>query len=278
VKVTYWFRVREELAHLVFADSFGKKLGSVRHVELDESDPRLQEVKILQTDLREDGKSFYFGWGIDRKYTPKELAVAELFYVSAPTFAGEVTAEEFGTEYDGSSGCRRCKSGAEVRGAMRFNLNRLGKRLMGYTLASELLVSDRLAQELVEQGMTGLRFEQIQHTGRMPPRTNWHQLKTTSRVSLSSENTFGESLDLFAPSDFYSCACGLKGLRRLSQPYVVKETWDGSDFCESSEFVGAFWGVFRPSREMFCSPRARRLLIDNKVSGLLFEVANLVEE
>ena len=47
------FRFDEEFAHMLFAEDEGKKLGSVRRVELEINDPRYMRVGELQKHLRQ---------------------------------------------------------------------------------------------------------------------------------------------------------------------------------------------------------------------------------
>src|SRR5437899_700759 len=75
------FRVAEEFASMLFADSEGRRLGdSVRKIEIETSDPRFVQIGRLQHEIQaKQGKHFFYGWHLDRRYSKGELARASCF-------------------------------------------------------------------------------------------------------------------------------------------------------------------------------------------------------
>ncbi len=67
----------------------------------------------------------FSSWGIERKYSKREMDSAELFrFMVTRTF--EPCGEEVGTVYDYSGVCRRCKqTGRSLDGRLKLALSRL---------------------------------------------------------------------------------------------------------------------------------------------------------
>ncbi len=65
------------------------------------------------------------------------------------------------------------------------------------------------------------------------------------------------------------------GLNRLSEVFVARSAWDGSDITCTEQLVGVRGGVLRPAPLILISPRFRRLLVENNVKGFREEVAYL---
>lgn len=69
------------------------------------------------------------------------------------------------------------------------------------------------------------------------------------------------------------------GLNLLSQAYIRRNSWDGSDLVYSDKFVGVRkgLGMLRPGRLRFCSHRAMRCLSALKLRKVRFGPAKLVD-
>jgi len=75
----------------------------------------------------------------------------------------------------------------------------------------------------------------------------------------------------------YRCPLGhVAGLARLSEVFVSRAGWDGSDVACTTEMVGTRRGVLVPAPLLLISPKFYRLLRDGGVKGYRIEVARLV--
>ena len=63
----------------------------------------------------------------------------------------------------------------------------------------------------------------------------------------------------------------------LSELYLFRESWNGSDFAVSNHVVGLHRGVLRPERFLFMSQRAYSSLAQEVRRDLRIEIAHLVD-
>ncbi|HEV2473450.1 MAG TPA: hypothetical protein VGS41_12330 [Chthonomonadales bacterium] len=166
---TYELRVQEEFAGLVFGPSDGRRLGprGPRLVRLSASDPTLEQIACLSRTIHlETGRFFFHGWRIRRTYTRAELASAELFSLSVSRLF-EPSGEECGTIYDESVACPVCGSGAQQISELRLDLRKAPKaKHIAETIANETIVSQYLAERLLESGLTGFQLLEVRHKAR----------------------------------------------------------------------------------------------------------------
>src|SRR5581483_562730 len=158
------FRVMEENASKLFAETEGKKLGAVRKVELETSDPRFQSVGRLQREIKESlDRSFFHGWDIRRVYSKAELAAAKCFQLLIKT-TFEPAGEECGTKYDDAKACPQCGAGAPQVSELRLDLRKVPKgKDIARTIAGEVIVSQRLAALMVDAKLTGIELRRVRH-------------------------------------------------------------------------------------------------------------------
>jgi hypothetical protein len=62
----------------------------------------------------------------------------------------------------------------------------------------------------------------------------------------------------------------------MTEAYIDRATWDGSDFVVSRQYEGQAGGLIRPAPLMFLSQHGRRLLSEHRIRGHRLEVARLV--
>lgn len=164
----FWeFRVSEEHAHLLFADDEGKRLGtSVRKIIIAVDDPRFPEVRRLQAEFRTRGETFFTGYSQEYRYTKEEIEKAELFDVWI-TAAFEPTGEECGTVYDESETCEECGAGRRQVSDLVLDLRKVPKsKQFARTIADECIVSQRLAELMVDAKLTGFDLAPVRHKAR----------------------------------------------------------------------------------------------------------------
>jgi hypothetical protein len=162
------FRVQEEYAHLVFRNDEGELLGdSIRKVVFETSDPKFLKMGEVTRQLRkEQDEALFGGWNFIRKYTPEELAKAELFSLNVYFF--EPTGEICGTEFDLSAQCSHCGAGRRQLSDLILDLRKAPKsRDITSTLAeNEWIVSQRLAELMVKAKLTGFELRPVRHRAR----------------------------------------------------------------------------------------------------------------
>lgn len=106
----------------------------------------------------------------------------------------------------------------------------------------------------------------------------WRQLWMVSdRLSVVEPTRIGTNP--FDPDSEgqYRCPRGdTVGLSFLSEVSVQRASWDGADIVLTKEMTGVRRGLLRPTPAILVSPRLRRILVDNKVRGVRFEIAHFV--
>ena len=162
------FRINEDFASQLFADNEGERLGdSVRKVELATDDPRFQRVGELQGQIRAaTNSSFFYGRITHRYYTTDELSAAACFHLMVMA-AFEPAGEECGTKYDESTACPKCGAGATQVSDLRLDLRRVPKgKDIARTIADEIIVSQRLAEKMLDAGLTGFELRRVRYKAR----------------------------------------------------------------------------------------------------------------
>ena len=161
-------RVDERFAPMLFADDEGTRLGdTVRKIVIETTDPRYEEVGRLTRELlAQQGKYFFAGWNLRRQYTREELAAAACFRLTVSAIF-EPAGEECGTIYDESTACPKCGAGAAQVSDLRLDLRKVPKRKdIAMTIANEIIVSQRLAEWMIDTGLTGFEFRPVRHKAR----------------------------------------------------------------------------------------------------------------
>jgi len=200
MRETCALRVNEDFTHLICGPDEGQRLGeTVRKLRLGTDDPHLAEICRLSREISDRlDASLFWGWYLQRAYTRRELAAAELFHLSI-TAVFEPAGEECGTRYDESCACPHVFApvmdlsdcypgvslGPDLCGAGRVQVGDLVLDLtcvprtkdIARTIANEWIVSQRLADLLGTAGLTGFVLRPVRH--RRKPRDGPVNLKTT---------------------------------------------------------------------------------------------------
>jgi hypothetical protein len=169
LKTKYEFRVEEQHAHLLFRPDEGTKLGeSVRKIEITADDPRFRDIGRLQRDImgRTDDTFFFAGWAIHHRYSARELEAAELFLLRIDAVF-EPVGEECGTVYDDSQACPKCGAGWKQVSDLVLDLRKAPKsKAIARTIADEVIVSQSLAEAIMDARITGVELRQVKHKAR----------------------------------------------------------------------------------------------------------------
>jgi hypothetical protein len=288
MKEIYEFRVLEKYAGLIFGPNEGKKLGrtklfgdefvTVRKVLLSADNPKFKRVGELNALIRkEHNELFFFGWDIKRLYTAEELAQAELFlFFPATTF--EPSGKACGTQYDPTSACPICKSGAKQISPLFLDWNRIPKsKDIAGTIHDEIVVSKRMVDLLDRNSITGAEFGPVGHHPASSAKSkDWFQLlvKTcNAEITVPTKIGIGPFDEDIAGKE--RCPLGdLIGLNLLSEVYIRRSSYIGLDIVASRQFVGT--SRLRPRQLMLVSPKFRQTIIKANLKGCKFEIVHLV--
>ncbi len=269
------FRIGEPEASMLPGNPGRSLGGTVRNVRLPLNDDRVRLIGELDREFNKRGRSFFTGWSISRHYTPAELQAAQMFALR-PRSIFEPCGEMCGTEYDESEACSHCGAGARQSTDLHLDPESIPKRDLSFTIAREIVISNRLAQALQAHGITGAGFLPVRDpTGSLLE--DWRQLTITSApVDIVAPTLVGNDLFDLDEQGRHRCPQGhVLGLNRLSELWVRRESYDGSDLARTRQLTGARRGVLHPKPEILLSPRLYRLLRELKVGRLVVEVAHL---
>jgi hypothetical protein len=222
---------------------------------------------------------FFAGWDIHRTYTPVEYEKAELFLLChIATF--EPAGEECGTQYDESSACPSCKSGAKQVSPLFLDWKRIPKsKDIARTIAGEIVVSKRMAELFERHSITGAKFGPVCHRPATSAESkDWFQLLVTScEAEVAAPTKMGINPFDEDATGQYRCSRGdLIGLNRLSEVSISRSSYNGFDIVASRHFVGTRGGLLRPERFLLVSPKLQQAIKQEKLTGCEFEVSHLV--
>lgn len=274
------FRIPEEHARRFLQPTIGRRLGdSVRLVEAIAGGELYEEIGTITRKLREDeGEPFFLGWEVRRQYSQVEVSAAELFTILIST-AFEPAGEECGTEYDYSHSCPICGAGRILKSGLRLRTSRIPntKDLAKTIAGDEWVLSQRLADTLLANSIRGADFPPIEHTDGTPD-PKWRHLRVTSRPVRTAERTrFGIAPFKEDRAGEYLCPLGhRRGLNALSELWLFRDDWDGSDVLVTEEYVGGRRGLLVPRRMLVVTPKVFQLLKATDAKGYHWEIAHFV--
>jgi hypothetical protein len=166
VEETVEFRIPEEDARKVLRPEEGRVLDdSVRVVEVSSDDEIFKRIGQAQRVARSAGSAFFTSWVAKRSYSSQELDQAEVLKLEISRVF-EPAGEECGTRYRDVEACSRCGAGARQVGFLRLDLRRLPKRAdIARSIADEWVVSQRLAEVLLDNRLSGFELLPVLHRG-----------------------------------------------------------------------------------------------------------------
>lgn len=277
MRETVDFRVPETNAQGNLPDDAGERLGdTVRRILVATDDPLLAEIRRLDREFRARGDVFFTGWIRRRQYSRRELEQAELLHV-LPKKVFEPAGEECGTVYDDARGCPVCGGGAPQVTSLYLDGRRIPRNLdFAQTIAGEIVVSSRVVSLFRENDVQGATFDPVRISNQNGMQSEeYFQLRIIgSPVQLDSSTRAGGSL--FDESGYGRCPRGdVVGLNLLSEVTVQRRSLPDSDVMVTAEMAGVRRGLLRPRPILLISPKARRVIEDHKLKGLISEVAYL---
>ena len=226
---------------------------SLIRIEVDTSSPLYEEIRKANHYVRKELKDvFFFGWNYKRIYTEEEISNARLFKMSVRKYY-EPCGRECGTVYDTSHVCEICKSGEkQISPLYTRKGSYLNNRDVASTISYEIVVTKRFVEFVHDYSLRGITFGPV-YIGK----------------KLSS--------DIFQLM-VYKCPKGDNlGFNLLSEAFVKDcNEIEKYDFFISHQTIGSYRGLINQRHVLFCSPRMRSLMLENKIRGFNFEVANVV--
>ena len=165
------FRINEEFSHLLFGPEEGVRLGdSIRKVTIPRSDMRFDRIKEIQAKVKRRSKrAFFFGWSRMFEYSKAEIAAAELFHLNIWS-SFEPAGIECGTQYTIEDACEECGI-ARIRRQITPLILDLRKAPKTKDISCtnsnlEWIVTQRLAELLVDAKLTGFDLQRVKHKAR----------------------------------------------------------------------------------------------------------------
>ena len=142
----------------VLYDELGRP--DVRRIVVNSTDPLLNRIGHLERKLK---NGFYLSWFMSFRCTKKELNEAEMLGVWIQRMF-EPSGIECGTEYDYSDICPSCGAGGRQLSDLILDLRRTPKtKDIARTLSEEMVVSQRLAELIVDEGISGCELRPVMH-------------------------------------------------------------------------------------------------------------------
>jgi len=211
-----------------------------------------------------------------RKYTKKELLDAEILLLERVSHF-EPSGEECGTVYE--TLCQHCNSGRQISDLI-LDLRRVPQHKdISETIAGvEWVVSSRFTQTFTENGLTGAEFHPIFDVRNPLKRSDtWHQLRVIGGAGSLAEAT-KTGRDPFSPSEVsWHCPLGHSVVTQfLSEIYLKRTEWDGSDIVITKALFGQGRNLLRPTPLIFISQRMYQAISAAGLTGYSLEVAHLV--
>ncbi len=211
-----------------------------------------------------------------RKYSQSELQAAEVLLLKIRS-QFEPSGEECGTIYE--TLCDYCNLGRQASDLI-LDLRRVPQhRDISETIAwVEWVVSSGFVRVFTEKKLTGAGFRPIfEFKNPTKQSRDWYQLQVTGKAGDLAETTrLGR--DPFSPSQIsWRCALGHSVVTAfLSEIYLQRSAWDGSDIAVTSALFGQGRNLLRPTSLIIISQRMYRTLREAGLKGFSVEVAHLV--
>src|SRR3984893_8115608 len=238
-----------------------------------------EEIREFIDTKRRQGLQGYSDFTIGhylRKYTKAELQEAEVLRLNI-TAHFEPSGEECGTIYE--TLCDHCNLGRQISDLI-VDVRRVPQHKdISETIAwVEWIVSSTFARIFAEEKLTGADFRPIFEFKNPTKQSQaWHQLWVTGRAGKLSKTTrLGK--DPFSPPHVsWHCPLGHSVVTQfLSEIYLDRNGWDGSDITVTSDLFGQGRNLLRPMPLIIVSQRTFRTLDKAGLKGFSYEIVHLL--
>lgn len=210
-----------------------------------------------------------------RKYTKKQLLDSEILLLN-PVSHFEPSGEECGTVYE--TLCEHCNWGRQISDLVLDLRSIPQHKDISETISwVEWVVSSKFAQTFAENDFSGAEFRPIFDLRSPLKRSdNWNQLRITGAAgSIARATKMGR--DPFSPGEIdWKCPLGHSIVTQfLSEIYLERNDWDGSDIAITAALFGQGRNLLRPVPLIFISQRTYRAMTAAGLTGFSLEVAHL---
>lgn len=266
-------RINNTFIDLLPKTIIGNDIGPVTRIKIEKGTSEYQSIKDIAEKIKaKNSESFFYGWGINRKYSKSELANALLFTLNMSNVF-EPTGEECGTLYDETAACEICGANRKQVSPLILKKGTIPKKDIAKTIGGEVVVSEKFVNAVKQRNLKGLQLSPINVE-------KYYQLTADTEIELTPNTIVGiNPFDLSTSSEgeIYKCPKGdTIGLNLLSEPYVLNSQIIGEyDFFASKQKIGVKRGLLRPEPIYFCSPAFRKMVEEEKLSGFEFEITNI---
>jgi hypothetical protein len=247
-------------------------------IRVPSNSPEFEEIRAFIDKRRKEKQPGFSDFSIGRflrKYTNAELRSADVLRFTIDSHF-EPSGEECGTIYE--TLCPDCNLGRQVSDLI-LDLRRVPQHKdISETISwVEWVVSYKFVELFNEKKLTGASFRPI-FEFKSPTNwsRDWHQLCVTSRSGNLAEITRLGS-DPFRPSKItWRCPLGHSVVTEfLSEIYLRRNAWDGSDIAVTNALFGQGRNLLRPTPLIIISQRLYRVLEAANIKGFSVEVAHL---
>jgi hypothetical protein len=246
-------------------------------VRVPSKSPEFEEIRKFIVTRRTQGLHGYSDFTIGhylRKYEKAELHHAEILRLNIVA-RFEPSGEECGTIYE--TLCNHCNLGRQVSDLI-LDVRRVPQHKdISETISwVEWVVSSSFPRMFAESKLSGAQFGPIFEFKNPTKQSQaWRQLRVTASAGkLSKATGFGK--DPFSPSQVnWHCPLGHSLVTQLlSEVYLDRNGWDGSDIAVTSDLFGQGRNLLRPTPLIIISQRTYRALEDAGLRGFSVEVAH----
>jgi hypothetical protein len=142
-------------------------------------------------------------------------------------------------------------------------------------------VSEALVKAAKEHRIRGLGLEPVVFRSGAAGDQGYYDLRSSApRLDLTRETLVGAgpfNLSTKSGEEVYKCPKRDNiGLNLISELYVADvpflESWD---YFETAQRMGVRRGLLRPATRALCSPRFRKMVLEEKLRGFQFEIAHV---
>lgn len=266
-------RINNTFIDLLPKTIIGYDIGPVTRIKIEKGTSEYQLIKDISEKIKaKNSESFFYGWGINRKYSKSELANALLFTLNMSNVF-EPTGEECGTLYNETVACEICGANRKQASPLILKKGTIPKKDIAISIGGEVVVSEKFVIAVRQRNLKGLKLSHINIE-------KYSQLTADAEIELSSNTIVGVNpfdLSTSNEGEIYKCPKGHTiGLNLLSEAFVLHSPsiWE-YDFIASKQKIGVKRGLLRPEPIYFCSQAFRKMVEDEKLSGFEFEIANI---
>ena len=286
------FRISNEYVHLLLKPGEGKRNASNTIIHITKDDPKFEQIRGLNDQIREKNNDFFFLYSsIRREYRKKELDTTTLLHMTIKaTF--EPAGEEYGTVYDETTACEICGVNRKQISSLTLKKGSIPKKDIARTIAGEVVVSEKFAIAFKQRSLKGVELEPVVFD---KGTSSYYQLIVSSELELTGDTVAGVNLFDFSEGsasreftvsgvypvklerEVYKCPKGHTiGLNLLSEPYVLSsQSIREYDFFAIKQNIGVKRGMLRPEPLYLCSQEFRKMVEEEKLSGFGFEIAHI---